>query len=64
MLNLTVSRKTSVPTTLLRNWIATGDARCPLVCVWSNSQTAANQVAAAPAIVPSPDATSEYAQCA
>ena len=67
MLNLTVSRKTSVPTLLLRNWIATGDARCPLICVWSNSRTAATRTAATPppqSQSQSADSTLEYAQCA
>lgn len=62
MLNLTVSRKTSVPTLLLRNWIATGDARCPLICVWSNSRTAATPPAQSQS--QSADSTLEYAQCA
>lgn len=72
MLNLTVSRKTSVPTLLLRNWIATGDARCPLICVWSNSRTAATRTTATRTAATPPaqsqsqsaDSTLEYAQCA
>ena len=39
MLNLhKANRESFAPTELLRHWVPTGDARCPLVAAWTKSQ--------------------------
>lgn len=61
MLNLlNTNRNAFAPTKLLRKWVATGDARCPLVCVWHRDRGPAKPASISRAA----DSTSEYALCA
>lgn len=57
---LNANRAIFAPTELLCKWVPTGDAHCPLVCVWIKART--KQALAV--MAQSANSTLEDAQCA